>query len=112
MKHTGVSMGGSIEYTRKAKPIPCDCNKCFYKRRNKMGKYNYCGYYEITFPTNKKKCARYSGKPINKKVIKQEIKSCKNCLHYDSKFNRCNKFKFEIKTYGLGSKCKAYDKSK
>lgn len=114
MNYTGTSMGGRIVNTRKVKSIPCDCGKCYHKRRNSKEKYNYCSYYEIVFPTKKSRCARYSGPPVTKLVTgsSKAAKTCKNCTHYTVDRKMCNKFNFQIRTYGLGSKCKGYSKLK
>lgn len=112
MKHTGTSMGGSIIYTRRVRPIPCDCRKCYHKRRNTKQRYNYCSYYEIEISTNKSKCARYYGPKVVKSNTSNtnELKKCNNCIHYGSDTKVCNKFNFKITTYGLGRRCKEYSK--
>lgn len=112
MKHTGTSMGGGIIDAKRVRPIPCDCGRCYHKRRNSKERYNYCSYYGISFPTIKKRCARYYGPPVGKTATKNtnESKSCKSCIHYIVNRKRCDKFNFDITTYGLGSKCKGYSK--
>ena len=58
-KKSGVSMGGSIEYTRNIKSVKCNCSSCFHSR--KAAGTIYCSYYDKFSPT-KKKCVRFSPK--------------------------------------------------
>lgn len=114
MKYTGISMGGGIINTKNIRALPCDCGKCYHKRRNFKERYNYCSYYEIPFPTNKNRCVRYYGPPVVTSIRQnsKDLKSCKNCIYFISEGRRCNKFNFDITTYGLGSKCKGFNKFK
>lgn len=49
-------MNGRMEYTRKARPVPCNCCKCFHARVRAGALY--CAHYDKLWP-DKRRCARF-----------------------------------------------------
>ncbi len=111
-KHTGTSMGGSIEYTRNVKSIPCNCSKCHHRRKDSKSNKYYCDYYKILEP-KKKKCARYYDATVkgNKKGNKKSTSKkrlCNMCIHYKKNNYLCTNFNFRVSSTSVGAMCKAF----
>lgn len=56
-KKSGISMGGSIENTRKVEAVKSNCSQCYHIKQYKSN-VKYCDFYKIDKP-NKKYCKRF-----------------------------------------------------
>lgn len=74
----GVSMGGSIEYTRQLKPTTKNCRNC--KKYKASGRCGICRQFGITITdtTNAKYCKEFDGKKKGKPRKKAATKKKKN----------------------------------
>ena len=115
----GISMCGTIVNAKRPGLIPCDCKKCYHKRRPKGGGSLYCDYYKVLIDNRRKMCARYSGPDVKTSKLNKgsnnnskASKTCKKCGFYDYKSSFCKQFEIPISSTSTGMYCKKYQEAK